>query len=229
MAKRTKKAGVLSVDFSNVKEGGGGVRMPENDYHLKIASVKEDISEKSGNPMLVIQFGFVDKKAAKKAGGTIRENFVLQEKSLWKLRDLLEAVGVKVPKRTVQIPIKKLVGKELGGTIVDDEPYNGRIKSKIADYMTLDDFESGAVDDEDEEDLDDDTDDDDDDEADLDGMDRSELKAYIKEQELDVTVKRSMSDDDIREAIQEEEGDDEDSDDDDDDDEDIEDLDLDDL
>lgn len=35
----------------------------------------------------------------------------------------------------------------------------------------------------------------------FDEMDRSALKAYIKENELDITVKKSMSDDDIREAI----------------------------
>ena len=47
----------------------------------------------------------------------------------------------------------------------------------------------------------------------LDDMDRSELKAYIKEHELDVKVTKKMEDDDIREAIraaEAENGDDED-------------------
>lgn len=218
------KAGVVEVDFSGVKDGGGGVRVPEDDYHMKIASVKQDISEKSGNAMLVFQFAFVDKKFAKK--GTVRDNIVLGEKSLWRLRDLLEAVGVSVPKKTVQLPIKKLVGKELGITLVDGEPYRGRIKSEVGDYLSLEDFQSGGVDDDDEDDIDDD--DDDAGDEDFDEMDRSELKAYIKENELDVSVKKSMSDDDIREAIQAAEGDDDD-DDDDEDDEDIDDLDLDEL
>lgn len=73
--------------------------------------------------------------------------------------------------------------------------------------------------DEDEEDEDDDNDSDSDDDE-LDGLDRSELKKYIKENELEVTVKKSMSDDDIREAIraaQKSDDDDEDGDDDEDD------------
>lgn len=37
--------------------------------------------------------------------------------------------------------------------------------------------------------------------TDLDSMDRDALKSYIREKNLDVTVKKSMSDDDIREAI----------------------------
>ena len=47
---------------------------------------------------------------------------------------------------------------------------------------------------EDEEDTDEDS---------LNDMDRSALKAYIKENELDITVYKSMKDDDIREAIRE--------------------------
>ena len=79
--------------------------------------------------------------------------------------------------------------------------------------------------DEDDEDDDDDDSDSDDDDDELDGLDRSELKKYIKENELEVTVKKSMSDDDIREAIRaaqksdddEDDSDEDDSDDDDDD------------
>ena len=63
---------------------------------------------------------------------------------------------------------------------------------------------------EDEEDADEDENDDDESEEEenveesgdeLDDMDRSELKAYIKEHELDVKVTKKMEDDDIREAI----------------------------
>jgi hypothetical protein len=57
--------------------------------------------------------------------------------------------------------------------------------------------------------------DDEDDADNLDEMTRGELKAYIKENELEIKVKKSMDDDDIRSAIQEAIGDDEDPDEDD--------------
>ena len=41
-------------------------------------------------------------------------------------------------------------------------------------------------------------------EDEFDDMDRSELKAYINENELEISVKKSMSDDDLRDAIREE-------------------------
>jgi hypothetical protein len=62
--------------------------------------------------------------------------------------------------------------------------------------------------------------DDEDDADNLDEMTRGELKKYIKENELEISVKKSMDDDDIRSAIQEAIGDDEDEDEDEDPDED---------
>lgn len=46
----------------------------------------------------------------------------------------------------------------------------------------------------------------------FDGMDRSALKAYIKDNELDITVKKSMTDDDIRGLIRAEVGEEEEED-----------------
>ena len=60
--------------------------------------------------------------------------------------------------------------------------------------------------DEDSEDEDSDEDDSEEEETDcdeFDDMDRKELKRYIKENELEITVKKSMSDDDIRDLIRE--------------------------
>jgi len=52
-----------------------------------------------------------------------------------------------------------------------------------------------------EEEDDDEPEDEDEEEIDLDSMSRSELKAFIKEEELDIRVLKNWSDDDIREAI----------------------------
>lgn len=66
--------------------------------------------------------------------------------------------------------------------------------------------EEEEEDDEEPEEADDEEEDDDSDEAEddgLDDMDRTELKKYIKENDLEVSVKKSMTDDDLREAIRE--------------------------
>ena len=132
----------------------------------------------------------------------------------------------------------------------DEEPKKGKITKKVADEDDDDEEEKKPAkktkkvtkveDDEDEdekssEETDDDEDDDDSNDTDdasdsddeFDDMERNDLKKYIKQNELDIVVKKSMSDDDIREAIraavsknEDEEDADTDADDDDDDDDD---------
>ena len=65
--------------------------------------------------------------------------------------------------------------------------------------------EEEEEDDEEPEEADDEEEDDSDEAEDdgLDDMDRTELKKYIKENDLEVSVKKSMTDDDLREAIRE--------------------------
>lgn len=78
----------------------------------------------------------------------------------------------------------------------DEETQNDKLAEEVE--------EETESDDEEEEEGEDDNDDDseEEDEGDeFDDMDRTELKAYIKDNELNITVKKSMSDDDIRELI----------------------------
>lgn len=68
---------------------------------------------------------------------------------------------------------------------------------KVEEEEEEDDEEPEEADDEEEDDSDEAEDDG------LDDMDRTELKKYIKENDLEVSVKKSMTDDDLREAIRE--------------------------
>ena len=125
----------------------------------------------------------------------------------------------------------------------DEEPKKGKTTKKVAAEDDDDDDDEEEkkpakktkkvtkVDDDDDEDekSSEETDDDDDDDStsdsdEFDDMERNDLKKYIKQNELDIVVKKSMSDDDIRDAIraavaanEDDEDTDDDSDDDDDD------------
>lgn len=155
-----KSSGKVRVDFSKV-EDRKSTRVPEGDYPVKITKVKHTESEK-GNPMLVFSFEITE---GKYAGETLIDRCVLTEKALFRLRNLLQAAGKKVPKKAVNLDVKGLKGLELGITTVDDE-YEGRISSKVGDYLSIDVLKGQDVgdDDEDEEDEDEDEDEDDDDE-----------------------------------------------------------------
>lgn len=208
MATRKKKgapAGTIQVDFGSMKEGSGSTRVPEDDYVVVIKSAKATTFQ-SGNSGIEMDLEIAE---GKHKGKVVRDRIVFTPKTLWRLRDLLEAIGIEVPRRVVNLPLKKLMGQELGVTLVDGEPYNNRIKSEVADYLDAETARGAEDDDEDEDDelededeLETEEEEEDEDEDDLEGLSRAELKKLIKDEELDITVKKSMSDDDLREAIQ---------------------------
>lgn len=172
------KSDVLRIDFRKEEEGGGGgIRVPENDYAVKLVAVKKIRSSEKDTPGILIKCKITD---GKHKGKTIPDRLWITPKSLWRIRSLLEAIGVTVPKKAVDIPLKKLLGKEFGITVVDDDPYKGRIKSTIADFIDLetlnedDDEDDDDIDDDDLEDDEDDDDDDVDDEDDDDDDDEEE-------------------------------------------------------
>lgn len=177
MAKR-KKDQTIKVDFSKAGQGGRP-RLPEGEYIVKITKV-EYKKASTDNPMLVWTFEITE---GKYAGKKIMTNTMLMEKSLWVLRNLIEATGTKVPEKVVNLPIQKFVGKELGITLIDGEPYGdrNRISSEVADFLAADVVRSGGVDD-DEEDYDEDEDEEDEDEVD---EDEEEDEDDDEEEDLD--------------------------------------------
>jgi hypothetical protein len=199
MAKRTKKSkgstpDKYQVDFSKEQGGGGGgVHVKEGDYVAKIVKIEAtetgDSSKNPGTPMLVFDYQLVKNAASGKkvsASGTIRDRIVIQPNTLWRLRKLLEAIGKTVPKKTVNLSLKKYVGETFILTVVDGEPYKGKVKSEPADYLSEEEYEEEPDDDEDEdedededaededEDDDEDEDEDEDDDDDLEEMDVDE-------------------------------------------------------
>lgn len=149
MAKDKKKgAKATTVDFSTEIEGSGGgkwvKRVPEGEFFpFKIAEITRKESS-NGNPMLEMIFIGQEGKVR---GRKTRDRFVLLPNSLWKLRQLLEAMGIDVPKKKINVPHDKLIdGPTVGISFLDDE-YEGKITSKPDEYCSEDDIKSGGSDD----------------------------------------------------------------------------------
>ncbi len=79
----------IKLDFSNVT-GGDYTPIPADDYVVEIEKV-ENRTAKSGNEMLSLTFNVME---GEYEGRKIFDLYVLTEKALWKLKDLLVAVGV---------------------------------------------------------------------------------------------------------------------------------------
>jgi len=208
-----KKSSSVALDFTNVKEGGGSFnkkRQPEGDYRAKVVKVEDAPAKSDG----VMQWLFTIEAGD---GGKYPYYCKHVENQLWKIRNLFTAAGISIPKKRVNVDPNKVVGKVIGVTLEDDE-YEGKLQSNIAATFPASELEGDDDEDTDAEEVEVDEDEveeaeaedepeEEEEEADegdeLDAADRSTLKAYIKSEGLDIKVLKSMSDDDLRNAIRE--------------------------
>lgn len=137
----------IKVDLTGVESFQ---RASEGEHTAKIVSAEVKQSQ-GGNDMVVVCFE-VTKGDDK--GSRVYENYPLIDTALWKLKGLLQAIGMKADGK-VQIDLDKLVGKVVT-IVVKHEEYEGKIRAKIDEVRK---FSVAASDDEDDEDEDDDLDD----------------------------------------------------------------------
>lgn len=162
MAKSKKSSNGRTIKLPGADKmggGGGSVRIAEGDYRAKIAKIEQTETKDDGRSMLVLHYKISD---GKQKGKVIKDRIVLvasdeKKDTLWKLRQVLEALGKKIPDKAFNLNIDGIIGGEVAITVVDGDPYKNRIKSEIGDVNDLSVLEE--EDDEDDEDSDDDDDD----------------------------------------------------------------------
>jgi hypothetical protein len=133
-ARRKAKDRTVSLDFTDVESGGGGFKIPEGDYRMAVAKV-EDTESDAGNSMFKWTFEGQEGKAKGK-------KFYLYTvydppDSLWKLRSLLEALGVEVPDGPLDLDLDEMTDLEIIGSVGDEE-YQNKVTSKLQDFSSVD-------------------------------------------------------------------------------------------
>ena len=118
---------MLNLDFSSVPS-----REPleEGVYHLQIAKVEETNSS-TGNPMLKVEYNVLGVEGNRK----LWDNYVLIDKCLWKVRELLDAVGIDTSE-LVEMDVTELVGLEVNAKVIQ-ETYNGDIMNRVKKILPL--------------------------------------------------------------------------------------------
>ncbi|AVJ49780.1 hypothetical protein PBI_LUCKY3_33 [Microbacterium phage Lucky3] len=142
----------IRLDFSKTEERSGWntKHITEGLHKMKVESVQETEAQ-DGTAMLVYALVPADPKLK-----TRRFPFYckLQQNQLWKLRDLLVAAGISVPKKAQMIDPSGPVGKFIAAE-VEDDTYQGNLRSSVNGTYGLDildeDDSAGSEPDEDEE------------------------------------------------------------------------------
>ena len=147
-----RKPRVLQVDFTGVEGRKGARRVPEGDYLFKIKDY--GVGGEAEKQWVRVEYTIVKGPTT----GDFSDMFSLSKKALWRLRLFLEAVGFKKLQSSInKIPMDKLPGKLVAGTVGDDE-YEGKIRSKVSDYFSATDYENLGTADADDDESDEDED-----------------------------------------------------------------------
>jgi hypothetical protein len=195
----------VKYDVSNVEDIPERTPAPVGIYRGKI--VKAELKEsKAGNPMIECEWELTHDAQGKK----LKEDYG----HLWdypilghdhpfvqnRLKDFINALGLK---SKGAIDTDKLVGKSAQLKLKSDTDQDGDYRPRIGKIMPLSNDEDPGEEEEPEEAEEEAEDDEEEEELDLDSLSRTELKALIKEEELEIKVLRKHSDDDLRQLIAE--------------------------
>lgn len=130
------------IDFTGVESFN---KPAEGTHKVKVTKVEEAVSQ-GGNDMFKVTF---EVTAGESKGCKVIENYPLIDTALWKLKSLLQAVGMKADGR-VQIDLDKLEGKTLEIDVYYEE-YNGQDRAKISETRKITKVAEPAEDDEEPE------------------------------------------------------------------------------
>lgn len=118
----------IKMDFTGVEAYS---RCSEGIHRAKIAEIQEKTSQ-GGDDMLQIK---MEVAAGADKGCTVFDNCVLTDKALWKLKQLLTAIGVKCDGK-VAVDLDNLIGK-MCEIEVSHEEYNGSVRARITNYSKI--------------------------------------------------------------------------------------------
>lgn len=146
-----KKAGKAKVDFSDAGDRGpfNPKYQEEGDYLFKIVAVLDSPTKEKNEPQWIFAFQDVEDPRA-----VYPFRCKLDKSNAWKIRNVFEACGKKVAQKILAVDPQQVVGKLIGATLEDNE-YNGKVKSQIGDVFSAKDFGS-EVDEPDDDEVEDD-------------------------------------------------------------------------
>jgi hypothetical protein len=126
--------------------------VPPGDYLLKIVGCELKTKKDDETSKYLNWRTQIVKPEKYSSAGSIWHITSLKDEALFNLRNLLEDLGVNVPKSIVQVPIATIVEKQMVfGATLDDDTYNNKTKSKIQATFKKSEYEDTGSSDDDEE------------------------------------------------------------------------------
>lgn len=120
----------LTFDFTNYKDTSSA-HVPAGTYHAKVSDFEETTS-KAGNAMFVVYLEIIE---GPHAGQQIVDRLPQTEKAMFRSAAFLQALGVKIANKKIALNPRSLIGRPVDILAEDGEPYNGRVRSEVREYL----------------------------------------------------------------------------------------------
>lgn len=120
----------LTFDFTNYKDTSTA-RVAPGTYHAEVSDFEETTS-KAGNAMFVVYLEIIE---GPHAGQQIIDRLPQTEKAMFRSAAFLQALGVKIAKKKIALNPRSLIGRPMDIVVEDGEPYNGRVRSEVREYL----------------------------------------------------------------------------------------------
>ena len=120
----------LTFDFTNYKDTSTA-HVPAGTYHAEVSDFEETTS-KAGNVMFVI---YLEITEGAHSGQQIIDRLPQTEKAMFRSAAFLQALGVKIAKKKIALNPRSLIGRPVDIVVEDGEPYNGRVRSEVREYL----------------------------------------------------------------------------------------------
>lgn len=120
----------LTFDFTNYKDTSTAHVAPGT-YRAEVSDFEETTS-KAGNTMFVV---YLEITEGPHAGQQIIDRLPQTEKAMFRSAAFLQALGVKIAKKKIALNPKSLIGRPVDIVVEDGDPYNGRVRSEVREYL----------------------------------------------------------------------------------------------
>jgi Protein of unknown function (DUF669) len=122
----------MKIDLTDVEAWRGGVILPPGEYTVQVDDATEETSS-GGNPQIKLEMRAI---GGEQDGGTISDWVTVIPKTLGRVKQVLEAMGVQNLDGQVSFEAAELIGKKCR-IVVRDELYNGETKTKVKAYTAV--------------------------------------------------------------------------------------------
>lgn len=120
----------LTFDFTNYKDTSTAHVAPGT-YRAEVSDFEETTS-KAGNTMFVV---YLEITEGPHAGQQIIDRLPQTERAMFRSAAFLQALGVKIAKKKIALNPKSLIGRPVDIVVEDGDPYNGRVRSEVREYL----------------------------------------------------------------------------------------------